>query len=170
MVANYIQTNVSMNCLQKVSMSCLQLCRWIVSKNRVDELSCRIVSISMSVVWNELRYWDIRSWMYFLLCFSVHVTALLPWMSSANCMLGIYGFRPCFSQTSVMIFSRKILKRSTFPNQNCYPVPFSPMIVKFICPAPCSQWHGLDWHWYWPRSKCPFLYYIVLTVLFKILP
>ena len=32
---------MSVNCLQKVSMSCLQLCRWIVSKNRVDELSCR---------------------------------------------------------------------------------------------------------------------------------
>ena len=49
MIANYIQTNVSMNCLQKVSMSCLQFCRWIVSKNRVDELSCRwIVSIPFS--------------------------------------------------------------------------------------------------------------------------
>ena len=46
MIANYLQTNVSVNCLQKVSMSCLQLCRWIVSKNHVDELSCRwIVSI-----------------------------------------------------------------------------------------------------------------------------
>ena len=36
--------NVSMNCLPKVSMSCLQLCRWIVSKTvsmscLVDELS-----------------------------------------------------------------------------------------------------------------------------------
>ena len=46
MIANYLQTNVSVNCLQKVSMSCLQLCLWFVSKNHVDELSCRwIVSI-----------------------------------------------------------------------------------------------------------------------------
>ena len=39
-----------MKCLQKVSMSCLQLCRWIVSKNRVDELSCRWIVLFPNIL------------------------------------------------------------------------------------------------------------------------
>lgn len=46
----------------------------------------------------------------------------------------------------------------------------SPYDCKIHMSCTCSQWHGRDWHCYWPRSKCPLLYCIALIALFKILP